>query len=67
MQDNASVKSKMINLINSVRTLMRSTCYTLLFPGVRREASLGQHVLTAMVVPLIFLNILIIVWAVAFG
>ncbi|KAK4499183.1 hypothetical protein PRZ48_009696 [Zasmidium cellare] len=36
-----SVKSKMINLINSVRTLMR--------------------------IPLIFLNVLIIVWAVAFG
>ncbi|CZT19184.1 related to YOS1, subunit of the Yip1p-Yif1p Complex, required for Transport between the ER and the Golgi Complex [Ramularia collo-cygni] len=40
MQD-ASVKSKIINLINSVRTLMR--------------------------IPLIFLNVLIIVWAVAFG
>jgi len=40
MQD-ASIKSKMINLINSVRTLMR--------------------------IPLIFLNVLIIVWAVAFG
>ncbi|KAF2165510.1 hypothetical protein M409DRAFT_24362 [Zasmidium cellare ATCC 36951] len=39
--DNQSVKSKMINLINSVRTLMR--------------------------IPLIFLNVLIIVWAVAFG
>lgn len=25
MQDNTSVKAKMINLINSVRTLMRST------------------------------------------
>jgi len=25
MQDSASVKSKVINLINSVRTLMRST------------------------------------------
>ncbi|KAM0692708.1 hypothetical protein Q7P36_007263 [Cladosporium allicinum] len=40
-QDGASVKAKTINLINSVRTLMR--------------------------IPLIFLNILIIVWAVAFG
>ncbi|KAI7280707.1 hypothetical protein KC345_g4587 [Hortaea werneckii] len=41
MQDNTSVKSKVINLINSVRTLMR--------------------------IPLIFLNVLIIVWAIAFG
>ncbi|KJY00187.1 yos1-like protein [Zymoseptoria brevis] len=41
MQGDASVKAKMINLINSVRTLMR--------------------------IPLIFLNILIIVWAIAFG
>ncbi|WPH02615.1 hypothetical protein R9X50_00548000 [Acrodontium crateriforme] len=41
MQDNASVKAKMINLINSVRTLMR--------------------------IPLILLNLLIIVWAIAFG
>ncbi|RMY94635.1 hypothetical protein D0864_05494 [Hortaea werneckii] len=41
MQDNTSVKAKMINLINSVRTLMR--------------------------IPLIFLNVLIIVWAIAFG
>ncbi|TKA38622.1 hypothetical protein B0A54_09558 [Friedmanniomyces endolithicus] len=41
MQDNTSVKAKMINLINSVRTLMR--------------------------IPLIFLNALIIIWAVAFG
>lgn len=40
-QDNTSIKSKMINLINSVRTLMR--------------------------IPLIFLNVLIIIWAVAFG
>ncbi|KAM0712280.1 hypothetical protein Q7P37_011374 [Cladosporium fusiforme] len=40
-QDGASVKAKTINLINSVRTLMR--------------------------IPLIFLNILIIIWAVAFG
>ncbi|RMY36056.1 hypothetical protein D0866_04196 [Hortaea werneckii] len=28
MQDNTSVKAKMINLINSVRTLMRSMCET---------------------------------------
>ncbi|KAK3675783.1 hypothetical protein LTR78_004424 [Recurvomyces mirabilis] len=41
MQDNTSVKAKMINLISSVRTLMR--------------------------IPLIFLNLLIIVWAIAFG
>ncbi|KAK5134652.1 hypothetical protein LTR08_006308 [Meristemomyces frigidus] len=41
LQDSASVKSKLINLINSVRTLMR--------------------------IPLIFINALIIVWAVAFG
>jgi len=40
-QDNTSVKAKMINLINSVRTLMR--------------------------IPLIFLNILIIIWSIAFG
>ncbi|CAK4023756.1 related to YOS1, subunit of the Yip1p-Yif1p Complex, required for Transport between the ER and the [Lecanosticta acicola] len=39
--DQASIKAKMINLINSVRTLMR--------------------------IPLIFLNVLIIIWAVAFG
>jgi hypothetical protein len=39
--DLTSVKAKMINLINSVRTLMR--------------------------IPLIFLNILIIIWAIAFG
>ncbi|KAK3709278.1 hypothetical protein LTR37_011016 [Vermiconidia calcicola] len=41
MQDNASVKGKLINLINSVRTLMR--------------------------IPLIFLNLLIIVYSIAFG
>ncbi|KAI7151335.1 hypothetical protein KC343_g4169 [Hortaea werneckii] len=46
MQDNTSVKAKMINLINSVRTLMR-----------RAKPA----------VPLIFLNVLIIVWAIAFG
>ncbi|KAF2482208.1 Yos1-like protein [Neohortaea acidophila] len=40
-QDSASVKAKMINLINSVRTLMR--------------------------VPLIFVNLLIIIWAITFG
>ncbi|QIW95843.1 hypothetical protein AMS68_001361 [Peltaster fructicola] len=40
-QDNASLKARTINLINSVRTLMR--------------------------IPLIFLNALIIVWAIAFG
>ncbi|KAF7189370.1 Protein transport protein YOS1 [Pseudocercospora fuligena] len=39
--DSQSIKSKLINLITSIRTLMR--------------------------IPLIFLNVLIIVWAVAFG
>jgi len=41
MQDNTSVKAKMINLINSVRTLMR--------------------------IPLIFLNLLIIIYSITFG
>jgi len=41
MQDQTSIKAKIINLINSVRTLMR--------------------------IPLIILNLLIIIWATAFG
>jgi immediate early response 3-interacting protein 1 len=58
MQDNTSIKAKMINLINSVRTLMRSM-------APLRTLLLRQ--LTSNLVPLIFLNMLIIVWAIAFG
>jgi len=59
MQDNTSVKAKMINLINSVRTLMRST-ETL-------KKSTWRTTTDCATVPLIFLNALIIIWAVAFG
>lgn len=59
MQD-ASVKSKIINLINSVRTLMRSTY-------IKHDGGQGIEADSYGTVPLIFLNILIIVWAVAFG
>ena len=66
MQDNAGVKSKLINLINSVRTLMRSTFHH----RVPLHAGSNVRWLSAndkTTVPLIFINALIIVWAVAFG
>ena len=59
MQDNTSIKFKMINLINSVRTLMRS----MRLKDARAE-SIAAYI---EAVPLIFLNALIIVWAIAFG
>ncbi len=43
MQDNASAKAKLINLINSVRTLMRSTW--------RRQVLLSRRVLTILQYP----------------
>ena len=56
-QDNASIKAKMINLISSVRTLMRGT----------KHAWLSLTSAEQMTVPLIFVNLLIIVWAITFG
>ena len=41
-QDNASVKAKMINLINSVRTLMRSTSYSPAY-AFHRRGLLGER------------------------
>lgn len=58
MQDNASVKAKLINLINSVRTLMR---------GMASAEGLVQAFADILTVPLIFVNLLIIVWAITFG
>jgi hypothetical protein len=64
-QDGASVKAKTINLINSVRTLMRSEYRNLLASATTTQESRLTRFSTT--VPLIFLNIMIIVWAVAFG
>jgi len=53
----------MINLINSVRTLMRST-----IPPLPTSLCVSSGLMLEIeTVPLIFLNVLIIVWAVAFG
>ena len=61
VQDSASVKAKMINLINSVRTLMRgkSSIYQRIPPQ--------ESATNVVSVPLIFVNLLIIVWAITFG
>jgi hypothetical protein len=56
--DNTSVKSKLINLINSVRTLMRSE-------SCRKHMQKPEVDIDA--VPLIFLNLLIIIYSIAFG
>ncbi|RMY31152.1 hypothetical protein D0865_15078 [Hortaea werneckii] len=64
MQDNTSVKAKMINLINSVRTLMRSMCEK---QRVHKQEGTSRLTEAKPAVPLIFLNVLIIVWAIAFG
>ena len=58
MPDNASIKSKMVNLINSVRTLMS---------GKGMLESSGYIITELRTVPLIFVNVLIIAYIITLG
>jgi len=56
----ASIKSKLVNLVTSVRTLMRST-----YPDVAHRR--GSEGLTRMIVPLIAINVIIILYELILG